>query len=69
MSELKGICPNCGVRYYGWVLMNSLQQKCARRGSDLEIAENGIHIRSHYSSLTTRTFKTIYLPHDKKERS
>ena len=63
MSELKGICPNCGARYYGWALTNSLQQKCARCDSDLEITETGIRIRSHYSSLTTRTYKTIYPTH------
>jgi len=32
----------------------------------LKIMENGVHIRSHYSSLTTRTYKTINQPYLRK---
>ena len=70
MSGLKGMCPKCGARYSGWALMNSLKEKCAVCGSDLEIAENGVHIRSHYSSFTTRTFKSMHSSfREQKERS
>jgi transcription initiation factor IIE alpha subunit len=58
MSEIKGICPKCGARYYGWALANPAKQKCERCGSDLEITESGAHIRTSYSSSTTRTYKT-----------
>jgi transcription initiation factor IIE alpha subunit len=60
MSELKGVCPKCGARYYGWALINSIEQKCDRCGSDLEFVENRVHIRTHYSSFTTKTFKTMH---------
>jgi hypothetical protein len=63
MSELRGPIK------YGWALTNSLQQKCARCGGDLEIAETGIYIRSHYSFLTAKTYKIIYLiSYENKER-
>jgi len=66
MSGLKGVCPKCGASYYGWALRNPIEPKCDRCGSDLKISENGVHIRSHYSSLTTRTYKTIIQPYLRK---
>jgi transcription initiation factor IIE alpha subunit len=60
MSEIKGICTKCGARYYGWALANPAKQKCERCGSELEIAESGAHIRTSYSSSTTRTYKTVF---------
>jgi len=41
-------------------LMNYLEQKCAKCGCDLDIAENGPVLRTHYSSYTAKTFKTRY---------
>jgi transcription initiation factor IIE alpha subunit len=57
MSELKGICPKCGVRYFGWALADPSKQKCDKCGSDLEIAESGVRIRTSYSSFATRTYR------------
>ena len=59
MSGLKEICPKCGTHYYGWVLADPAKQKCQRCGSDLEIAESGVRIRTSYSWLTARTYKTV----------
>jgi transcription initiation factor IIE alpha subunit len=60
MNRLEGLCPICGARYYGWALMKSLEQKCSKCGSDLDISENGPVLRTHYSSYTAKTFKTRY---------
>jgi hypothetical protein len=60
MNRLEGLCPICGTLYYGWALMNYLEQKCAKCGCDLDIAENGPVLRTHYSSYTAKTFKTRY---------
>jgi hypothetical protein len=52
------------------ILKADFSKALTARGSDLEIAENGLHIRSHYSFLTTRTYKTKYLTsYENKERS
>jgi transcription initiation factor IIE alpha subunit len=60
MSGLKGICPKCEASYFGWALKNSPAPKCTKCGSELEIMENGVRIRTHYSSFTTKTYKTVY---------
>jgi transcription initiation factor IIE alpha subunit len=67
MSGLKGICPKCGASYFGWALANPVKRKCERCGSVLEITESGVHIRSHYSSLTTRTYRTMYTTTQEKK--
>jgi transcription initiation factor IIE alpha subunit len=69
MSGLKGVCPKCGASYYGWALRNPGEPKCDRCGSDLKISENGAHIRSHYSSLTTRTYKITNPTHMRRNNN
>jgi len=39
---MKGICPKCGARYYGWALENPLRRKCRKCGSALEIQDNDL---------------------------
>jgi hypothetical protein len=46
MNELEGICPRCGLGYYGWALNNELNQFCVKCGSALEIKREGVPIRS-----------------------
>jgi hypothetical protein len=57
MSEIKGICPKCGAQYFGWVLTNPFKQKSGRYGSTLEISRQGVHIRTDYSSFTSKKYR------------
>jgi NAD-dependent SIR2 family protein deacetylase len=39
---LEGICPKCGLHYYGWSLDNPARQKCGKCGSPLQIIRDGV---------------------------
>jgi uncharacterized protein (DUF983 family) len=39
---LKGVCPKCGVAYYGWALENPNNQRCENCACDLAITNDGI---------------------------
>jgi hypothetical protein len=38
---LKGVCPKCGVTYYGWALDNPNNQRCVEGRVRFLITENG----------------------------
>ena len=38
---LKGVCPKCGVTYYGWALENTNNQRCENCDCDLAITVDG----------------------------
>ena len=42
---MEGICPKCGLHFYGWSLVNPDRQKCGQCGSPLEIVRNGAVIQ------------------------
>lgn len=42
MSGMEGICPNCGVRYYGWALDEPQWQHCDQCGTMLDIERDGV---------------------------
>ena len=37
---LKGVCPKCGVTYYGWALENPDNQRCENCKTDLVITND-----------------------------
>jgi len=39
---LKGVCPKCGVTYYGWALENPANQRCEGCKTDLVITNDGV---------------------------
>ena len=49
MSIIEGICPNCGARYFGWVLKTESNPQCEECGSKLKVIENGVVIRAGLS--------------------
>lgn len=46
---LEGRCPKCGVRYYGWALLNPEYQTCPNCGIGLHIKESNGTISEGYS--------------------
>jgi hypothetical protein len=42
MSGMEGICPKCGIHYYGWVLKSLGNQTCEQCGANLEIFRDGV---------------------------
>jgi uncharacterized OB-fold protein len=36
---MKGKCPRCGARYYGWALKGPVHQYCDECGSELDVNE------------------------------
>ena len=57
MNELRGICPKCGASYNDGLLTIPVPQQCERCGSDLEISESHVRIRTSYSSSAVRTYR------------
>jgi hypothetical protein len=55
MSGLEGICPKCGLHYYGWALNNPLAQKCGRCSTALEIKRDNASIPSGSASFNDLT--------------
>lgn len=41
MKLPQGICPRCGEKYYGWVLVSLRHQVCSKCGTVLEVTEGG----------------------------
>ena len=58
---IKGICPKCGRRYYGWVLLQPRNQSCSNCGVGLLITEDGKRTIQGYSPFTAKEYK-INLP-------
>ena len=58
---LEGICPKCGVRYYGWALRFPRNQSCSSCGAALEITEEGHGTFKGYSPFTAEKY-SINLP-------
>jgi hypothetical protein len=57
MKELEGVCPRCGLGYYGWALDNELNRFCVKCGSPLEIRRDGVHIVSGSSAFKVEKYK------------
>jgi len=45
----EGRCPKCGIRYYGWALLNPEYQTCPDCGIELQITESNGTISEGYS--------------------
>ena len=45
----EGRCPKCGIRYYGWALLNPKYQTCPDCGTKLQIKETNGTISEGYS--------------------
>ena len=41
-DSLEGICPKCGLHYYGWSLINHDKRICRKCGGSLEIVRDGV---------------------------
>ena len=39
---LKGVCPKCGITYYGWALEEPNNQRCEKCKTDLVITSDGM---------------------------
>lgn len=39
-NALKGKCPKCGQKYYGWALLNPKNKNCEKCGTELIIEKN-----------------------------
>jgi uncharacterized protein (DUF983 family) len=49
---LKGVCPKCGVTYYGWALGKPNNQRCEKCERDLVITNDGI-VQDQENSIET----------------
>ena len=58
---IEGVCPKCGKRYYGWVLLQPQHQTCSKCGVGLLITEDGKRTLQGYSPFTAEEYK-INLP-------
>jgi hypothetical protein len=58
---IEGICPKCGRRYYGWVLLQPRNHSCSNCGIGLLITEDGKKTIQGYSPFTAEEYK-IKLP-------
>ena len=56
MQMLKGRCPKCGTKYFGWALRFSRNQSCSNCGAALEIFEDGKRISTGYSPFTAEKY-------------
>jgi hypothetical protein len=61
---IEGICPKCGQRYYGWILLQPRNQSCSRCGVGLLISEEGKKTIQGYSPFTAEEYK-INIPPSK----
>ena len=39
-AVLKGKCPKCGTRYFGWAMRDPRQRTCNKCGVELEVTDN-----------------------------
>ncbi len=58
---IEAICPKCGHRYYGWVLLQPNNQSCPKCGVELLTTETGNRAIERYSHITDEEYK-IKLP-------
>ena len=69
---LEGRCPKCGIRFYGWALLNPKYQTCPDCGIKLQIKESNGTISDGYSPtvIDKRLLKEIMniINHEKYER-
>ena len=56
---MEGICPKCGLHFYGWSLNNPDRQKCGHCGSRLEIVRNGAIVEKESAPLISDESKQI----------
>jgi hypothetical protein len=54
---MEGICPQCGLHYFGWALNTEHNQMCVKCGSALEIRMNDIVIRSGHTCFKAEQHK------------
>ena len=54
---IKGKCPKCKARYYGWALLNPRRQSCSKCGVGLEVWDENSHtIFEGYSPFTAEKY-------------
>ena len=56
---MEGICPKCGLHFYGWSLNNPDRQKCGECGSSLEIVHNGAIVQKEIAPSVSHDNKAI----------
>jgi hypothetical protein len=55
---LEGICPKCGLHFYGWSLNNPDRQKCGQCGGPLEIVRNGAIVQKEIAPPSSEESKS-----------
>ena len=58
---MKGKCPKCGERFYGWALLDPRHQSCLKCGVGLLITEDGKKAIQGFSPFSAEEYK-IKLP-------
>ena len=68
---IEGVCPKCGQRYFGWVLLQPRNQSCPKCGVGLFITEDGKKTVQGYSPFTAEEykFKSPYKPAPDPEKT
>jgi hypothetical protein len=56
MTELEGICLECGAHFYGRALNTRRNQMCFQCGSALEIRNNGVLVRGAFSPFKSEEY-------------
>jgi uncharacterized OB-fold protein len=57
---MKGKCPKCGARYYGWALKEPVHQYCDECGSELDVYEETDYSWKHYMVLSYPRYEISY---------
>ena len=57
VTMIEGVCPKCGNRYYGWVLLQPQHQSCSNCGVGLLITEDGKRTIQGYSPFAAEEYK------------
>jgi hypothetical protein len=55
---IEGVCPQCGIKFYGWALLQPQHQSCPNCGIGLLITEDGKKTFQGYSPFTAEKHKT-----------
>jgi hypothetical protein len=54
---IEGKCPKCGLRYYGWILLQPRNQWCSKCGVGLLITEDGKKFIEGYTPFSAEEYK------------
>ena len=57
---MKGKCPRCGARYFGWALKEPVHQYCDECGSELEVYEQTDYNWRRFSAFNYEKYEISY---------